>query len=317
MSYQPNKFLADPMIAELADMLSYRRPARSESEAEFIERFIVPLGVELDSYGNLYKRIGESPVLWSSHTDSVHKTHGRQRLSIDHDGVIALASNELESNCLGADCATGVWLMANMIRREVPGLYVFHRDEEIGGLGSADIAHNRAEFLNGIQFAIAFDRKGFDSVITYQFGERSASEKFALSFAAALGDSYSADPSGIFTDTAHYSAIVSECSNISVGYEGAHSPNETQDSAFARALLDKLCRLDQTRLIAAREPDRDEFDDFPADTRFADKNAPRASLADIAYIVRRYPDEVAELLRYLGFNGDSLFDEIKGDAFDF
>jgi acetylornithine deacetylase/succinyl-diaminopimelate desuccinylase-like protein len=54
-------------------MLTYCRPAKSPTEAKFIERFLRPLGVKRDKFGNHFLKIGGAPkVLWSSHTDSVH-----------------------------------------------------------------------------------------------------------------------------------------------------------------------------------------------------------------------------------------------------
>lgn len=43
------------------------------------------------------------------------------------------------SNCLGADCTTGVWLILEMIKARIPGIYVIHNDEEIGCIGATNI----------------------------------------------------------------------------------------------------------------------------------------------------------------------------------
>lgn len=43
------------------------------------------------------------------------------------------------SNCLGADCTTGVWLILEMIKARVPGIYVIHNDEEVGCVGASDM----------------------------------------------------------------------------------------------------------------------------------------------------------------------------------
>ena len=40
------------------------------------------------------------------------------------------------TNCLGADCTSGVWLILEMIKAQVPGVYVIHNDEEIGRIGA-------------------------------------------------------------------------------------------------------------------------------------------------------------------------------------
>ena len=61
----------------LVQMLAYMRPAGSKTEKAFIKRFIAPLGAKPDNYGNYWLSIGQSNVLWSSHTDTVHKHERR------------------------------------------------------------------------------------------------------------------------------------------------------------------------------------------------------------------------------------------------
>jgi len=146
--------------------------------------------------------------------------------------------------------------MSEMIRAEVEGLYIFHRGEEIGGIGSTYIAEETPELLDGIRYAIALDRKGFDSVITYQ-GARCASDTFAGALADALGGDFEPDESGLFTDTANYAELIPECSNLSVGYEHAHSAKETLDVGFMLWLLPRLMRLDVSALPVARDPKAD------------------------------------------------------------
>src|SRR5689334_19940192 len=95
-------------LQTIVAMLGYKRPAGSKTERAFIREWIRPLGVEQDKAGNLYKRIGDSPVLWSCHTDTVHKDGGGQLVAVK-DGIATVASPN--SNCLGADDTAGIWLM--------------------------------------------------------------------------------------------------------------------------------------------------------------------------------------------------------------
>ena len=61
----------------LQEMLLYKRPARSNTEQEFISRFIKKNRQWTeDYYGNLYIKVGESSTLFSCHTDTVHKKEG-------------------------------------------------------------------------------------------------------------------------------------------------------------------------------------------------------------------------------------------------
>jgi hypothetical protein len=247
-------------IETLIEMLQYRRPIGSNSLKAFNQKFIVPLGAKRDKANNLIVRIGKSRVLWSSHTDSVHNSDGLQKIMIQGDSI--KLHKKSPSNCLGADCATGVWIMREMILAGVAGLYVFHDSEEIGGVGASHIANKSPHLLDGIDYAIAFDRKGFDSIITHQGASRTASDKFAQSIAPMLPDGFAPDSGGVFTDTAIYSALISECSNLSVGYLNQHTREESQSIAHAMAMRDAMVRFKESKLIAARDPSQYDYDDY-------------------------------------------------------
>jgi acetylornithine deacetylase/succinyl-diaminopimelate desuccinylase-like protein len=253
MSYVLKMFSKKMLTRELHSMLTTMRPGHSRGEKTFIEAYIDTLpGVTVDGYGNRHVRIGEAPVLWSSHTDSVHTHSGFQ--TVVRDGNMFRLHRHDNASCLGADCATGVWLMRNMILRSVPGYYIFHRDEEVGGLGSSWLAKQYSSSFDQFQFAIALDRKGYSSVITHQ-GGRCCSDAFAESLATQLGGRYKPDSSGLFTDTANYTRLVPECTNLSVGYGAQHTSNEQQNVPFALELLDKLTTLDITKLTVSRKKD--------------------------------------------------------------
>ena len=122
---------------------------------------------------------GISQTLFSCHTDSVHRTDGFQAVTYTQDpstGYIIQSSN---NECLGGDDGTGVWLMTKLIEAGVPGRYIFHRAEEVGGRGSGWIIDEAPYLLNGYKRAIAFDRKSKHSIITYQSCSRGCSDEFA------------------------------------------------------------------------------------------------------------------------------------------
>src|SRR5258708_19086192 len=177
-------------INELMGMLSTRRKAGGRQERRFIREWIAPLKMEQDANGNYWKRIGDSTVLWSCHTDTVHRDGGRQKLAW-RDKKLVIAAG-CKSNCLGADDTAGCWLMRELILAGVPGVYIFHRAEEIGGLGSSWIAKNTPGKLEGLQCAIALDRRGKRDVITFQAGGRCCSNTFADSLATQLDMDYRA-----------------------------------------------------------------------------------------------------------------------------
>jgi hypothetical protein len=249
-------------ISELLEMLTFKRPANSKTHDDFVDRFILPIGARFDTYGNSWVEVkkpdgADSPVLWSCHTDTVHRDEGRQKLSRGSWPLVTLKPGET-ANCLGADDTAGCWLMLQMIRAVVPGLFIFHMDEEIGGLGSGWIADHR--LLKDIKFAIALDRRGTESIITHQGGERTCSDVFAYSLARGLNltraglGKWQLDSGGIFTDTANYTDLVGECTNISVGYYNEHTAAESLDVDHLLDFLNSLTRLDQSALVASREP---------------------------------------------------------------
>ena len=315
-------FANETGTAVLLDMLTHKRPAGSKTERRFIRQFIEPLGVQRDAYGNLYKRIGHAPVLWSCHTDTVHRDGGKQ-LPVVSDGIVSLAHGAT-SNCLGADCAAGVWLMREMILAGRPGLYVFHRAEELGGRGSMHIAAETPELLDGIRFAIALDRRDYGDVITHQGFGRCCSDDFAQSLAHELNTHpdllYSPDDTGVFTDTANYTDLIGECTNLSVGYWKEHTKTEQLNVAHLVALREALCALDVTKLAYSREPGDVDFDGAaygasPSprrawDTWLDDDQQPRQGQSTLRGLCRQFPDAVAEILEAYGITADEVEEEI-------
>lgn len=248
------------MKTELFDMLTYARPMGSRTERAFIEKYVLSLpNAELDfvhPHSNVHVQVGTSPILWSCHTDTVHWHEGRQNIRIKR-GLISLHKRS-KSTCLGADDTAGVYLMRQMVLRGVPGHYVFHYGEERGGIGSTALAKEHPNFLREFTYAIALDRSGYSDIITHQMHGKTASTSFAWSLADALnlsdGMAYSPCSSGIYTDTAEYTDLIGECTNISVGYGGAHSSHERLDPEHVEHLLNALVALDQSTLKAARKP---------------------------------------------------------------
>lgn len=313
------------MINELVEMLTYCRPAGTATEEAFIETFLEPLGVFRDEYGNVIKQVGEDPnIMWSSHTDTVHHKEGRVPILID--GNTAKVNPATGASCLGADCTTGVWLMMEMIRANKPGLYVFHRAEEVGCGGSTHIAEQTPAILTGLDACIAFDRYGTRSIITHQMGERGCSKEFAESLMAQL-PGYQEDDGGSFTDSYSYFHHISECTNLSVGYYHQHSVNETQNLSFAEQLRDWLVALDTSKLVFKRDPNIQEYlywgrehsgsswykhycttDPGWDQNIYYRENYER----DLSKLVRSYPAEAADLMELYGISVEDFIAHIEG-----
>ena len=241
------------------------RPASSAEETEWVNKYLFTpkmqkLGMYKDGFtyqgevgeGNCIIEIGEgSKTLFSSHTDTVHRTGGAQNVMIDLEESKLITDS---GQCLGADDGTGIWLMLELIKARVPGLYIFHRAEEVGGQGSAFIANNHSELLQKYDRAIAFDRKDDWSIITHQGGSRCCSDIFGRDLAEKLDMTHTLDTGGSFTDTANYDGIIPECTNLSVGCHNCHSGRETQEIPYLLEFRDALIHTDWENLITERDP---------------------------------------------------------------
>ena len=245
-----------PLMLTLYKALSVKRPAGSREEAMFAAWFATTFGVTLiDEAGNLHfdHRSEGSRTLFTAHSDTVHYKGGQN--TIRNDGRYWRACGDV----LGADDGAGCALIAHMLTQGVAGYYIIFRGEECGGIGSKWLAENIPELLGEFDRAIAFDRADKYDVVTHQAGTRCCSDEFA----AALSDMLSMEESGllfmpsdggVYTDTAEFTEIIPECTNISVGYLRQHSNEEEQDISFLQALAENLCLVAWEELPTKRDP---------------------------------------------------------------
>lgn len=243
----------------LVSMLKFKRPQFSDTQKDFCISYIQPLMGKPDKDGNYILVVGNKPeIAFAAHHDTVHKDDGFQKLKVTGD-VVRLA-NGSTSNCLGADCTTGVWLILEMIEAGIEGVYLIHSAEESGCVGSKALFDRNPRFLKHIKSVISFDRKGKEDIITHQMGYRTCSDDFAVSLDEILGLGMRPDPTGSYTDSNEYASKVSECTNISVGYLAQHTANESQDLQFAQDLRKALIEADWSKLRFSRDPSVVEYD---------------------------------------------------------
>lgn len=169
---------------------------------------------------------------------------------------------DVNLNCLGADCTVGIWIQLQMIRAQVPGVYVVHAKEEIGRKGAEFIVKKHKECIEAkkpspyywidlMDIAMSFDRKGFNEIITHQSGKtRCASDEFADSLSDLLSSHLVSNgypnliksDKGSFTDSYSYKDLIPECINLCVGYDAQHTARESQDVRFAYHLAQALIK---------------------------------------------------------------------------
>lgn len=242
------------LIKDLKAACSIKRPHGSITEATYVAALAKKLNPTLiDGAGNLHidRRNGHSRTLFVAHTDTVSKGEGANPIIVDGDWWCSAPNSTL-----GSDDGAGIALLLHLMRHRTPGYYIFCRAEEVGGQGSDYLALEHSSLLKEFDRAIAFDRKGVSSVITHQ-GRRCCSDKFGEALANALCTAeliYATDNTGVFTDTANFTEHISECTNISCGYEKEHSDKERLNVRHLKMLAAQIVRIDWEALPTKRDP---------------------------------------------------------------
>jgi hypothetical protein len=219
--------------------------------------------LQKDEFGNLFIKIGDSDVMFTSHLDTA--TSANTPVNHVFDGKIIKTDGK---SILGADDKAGVTIMLYMIKNQIPGLYYFFLGEEVGCIGSKKVANVQKENkIEGINKVISFDRRGTNSVITFQSGKRCCSDNFGKSLSAQLNQAessfiYQNDPTGILTDSVQFISIYPECTNISVGYQSEHTFSETQNIEHLEKLAEACLKVDWKSLPVERDPSKVEYKSY-------------------------------------------------------
>jgi hypothetical protein len=250
---------------DLAEMMTYKRCADSNGEKMFISKYIDSVHrMKKDKFGNRFKVVGNSDTVFTCHTDTVHRYSSYNDQSADENRQdVFIKKNWAYTDgqtILGGDDTAGCFVCLNMIYAGVPGLYIFHREEESGGRGSNSIA--KTMMLQGYKKVISLDRKGYTDVITHQGRTETCSLEFATELARRLGGGFRPCNGGVFTDSANYVSICPECTNLSVGYFNGHTVEEIQDLAFAKKLAAKMININWATLPVVRQIVKDVPNSF-------------------------------------------------------
>lgn len=272
------------LIATLQRALSVKRPNESVSTAAFTQWLAdnIPAGLpsSRDGAGNLHidaRLLPTHRTLFVAHVDTVHRDEGKNKITKTAERWSANGA------ALGADDGAGCAMLMHLLHAGVPGYYVFTQGEECGGIGAKFIAKHMPGLLSEFDRAIAFDRRGIDSVISHQGYGRCCSDAFAEALSGALNRDdrmmYLPDDSGVYTDTAEFTDIIPECTNISVGYYHEHGDKEYIDVLHFQALANAVLGFDWDELPTSRDPKVTEYKhgwgkyDYMTDSRWMTSGA--------------------------------------------
>lgn len=263
------------IVRTLERALSRKRPHNSFEVSTFTSWLFEHLPTDLRSFcftdnaGNLHvdNRFGKSKTLFIAHVDTVHRVTGVNKIRKTQTHWYA------DGAPLGADDGAGCAMLMHLIHSGVKGYYIFSQGEECGGIGAKHIADKHADLLKQFDRAIAFDRRGIDSVISHQGMGRCASDTFCQALASALNEHndnlmYSPDDTGVYTDTAEFTDIIPECTNISVGYYNEHGERENLDIVHFAALAVAVTKVDWENLPVDRDPTVPDYKSYKYDSKF-------------------------------------------------
>lgn len=219
---------------------------------------MLPDGLTEDPFGNYYKIIGDgSETLFSAHLDTADMRQKDVTHIFDNDENGDEWIRTDGTSILGADDKAGVVVLLYMMENKVPGIYYFFVGEEVGLVGSGKLSNNykKFDFLKGVKRMVSFDRRGFNSIISRQMGRNCCSSEFVKNLSEEYGKSdlvMTDDPTGIYTDSAVFTEVIPECTNISVGYFNEHTHRERQNISFLERLCEASVNVDWDSLVTER-----------------------------------------------------------------
>ena len=244
----------------LARALSMMRPHNSEGTRRMTDwleenaKRIPHVKIHRDEVGNLHidaRILTTNRTLFTAHVDTVHRKEGPNKIRKTHTHWYA------DGAPLGADDGAGCAMLMHLLYSGVAAYYLFTQGEECGGIGARHVALDTT-LLSEFDRAIAFDRRGIDSVITHQGWGRTASDSFAQALSDALNVDerlmYLPDDTGVYTDTAEFIDVIPECTNISVGYQYEHTDKESLDIVHFQALAERVVNINWDSLPTDRDP---------------------------------------------------------------
>lgn len=231
------------VIGTFLDLTAFTVP--HGNELRMYDETLQSLGFVRNERGNYWHTVGDgkSKTLFVAHLDTADQGVPKRIFHVSEDDYVKTDGTTL----LGADDRAGLTVLLYMIHKGVPGDYLLTIGEERGCLGAGEEAPHIPQ--NRYDRAIQFDRSGVDEVITHQLGRRTASREFARSlckeFRKHSDGVLRLFPSnlGVYTDTNEFTGVIKECTNIAIGYTGAHTAGEVQDISYLLTIAEAACSV--------------------------------------------------------------------------
>lgn len=292
-----------------------------------LENFF-PESMKKDKFGNYFINIGVSKTMFCGHLDTYSKKYEKVYHIIEGD---IISTNG--TTVLGGDDKAGITIMLKMIENNIPGLYYFFRGEEgvtspTGTWGSKQALKEYKDIFKSYERCIAFDRRGFKSIISKQMYTQCCSDEFVNSLSLEFkktGMDYIDDKTGMWCDSGVFMELIPECTNISVGYLSEHTFNETQDIKHLEELCNACIKINWEELPVKRDPNAiiphvgnyrynwgnewdDDFGSYKKKNKYIDynKSTKGMSVNDIFYSLV----DLLETLGYECYNSD-MFQEAE------
>lgn len=163
---------------------------------------------------------GIKPIFITAHVDTVRHTTGKLTLVSDRqNGRLCSAKPDI----IGADDRSGCLIILHLLEtlRDKSVIFCLFNGEEVGGIGSSlfcELEDN--PWLKEAKLFIGLDRGGFDEYVSYDFDNAEIDEAMSkLGYAKAHGS---------FSDVMHLANTTgTACINLSAGFTGAHTIQET------------------------------------------------------------------------------------------
>lgn len=213
----------------LMELFNLYSPTGSEEQvSDYICKQLDKLNIPFatDAKGNVFSLLYPNKPLLSAHMDTVQR--GTEMLFESERHLIIEESiggfNYIHSDgklVIGADDKCGIYAILKLLEVYPETNFLFSVGEERSAKGARYFV--KTQDLSLVNYGLVLDRHGYYDICCTQnnYGTKEF-EKELLT----IGRRHSMKSAmGIFSDCTALNSQIS-CANISIGYEGAHSPNE-------------------------------------------------------------------------------------------